>query len=246
MTLIGEPDDLERSPCKERKKNSLSLTIGPPKVKPNWLNRTGSFFTPSLFRKNLLASVTSLRMYSQPLPCQALVPDLVTRFTVPPALLPYCEDIFSCNCWNSSTVSWIGTLTAPPLRPLLDTPLIRNPLKSSRTPLTTVLWPFSKSTPVTLTAPVLICIKSNTLRPFKGKLAICAPLTVVASLESSVLTAAAAPVTSTISRAWPIVILTSTCAMVPAFIGTSVLETVLKPAASTDTLYVPTGTSLTV
>ena len=30
---------------------------------------------------------------------------------------------------------------------------MRKPLKSSRRPLTTVLWPLSKSTPVTLTAP---------------------------------------------------------------------------------------------
>ena len=171
-------------------------------------------------------------MYSHALPCQALVPDLVTRLTVPPALLPYWADMFNCNCWNSSTVSWIGTLTAPPLSPLLDTPLTRNPLKSSRKPLTTVLWPPSKSTPVTFTAPVLSCIKSNTLRPFRGRLLICVELTVVASFESSVLTLAASPVTSTTSEALPICILKSTWAMVPAFAVSPVLEAVLKPEAS--------------
>ena len=44
-------------------------------------------------------------MYSHALPCQAFVPALVTRFTVPPALLPYCADMFSFSCWNSSTES---------------------------------------------------------------------------------------------------------------------------------------------
>ena len=44
-------------------------------------------------------------MYSHPLPCQALVPDLVTRLTVLPALLPYWADMFNANCWNSSTES---------------------------------------------------------------------------------------------------------------------------------------------
>src|SRR4029077_17789857 len=172
-------------------------------------------------------------MYSQALPCQALVPALVTRLTVPPALLPYCAERFNPNCWNSSTESSIGVLTAPPLRPLFDTPLMRNPLKSSRKPLTTVLWPFSKSTPSTFTAPLLNCIRSNTLRPFRGRLLICVELTVVESLESSGLTAAASPVTSTPSQDLPISILKSTCAIVPAFAVTPALETVLKPEAST-------------
>src|ERR1700686_994390 len=185
-------------------------------------------------------------MYSHPLPCQTLVPDLVTRLTVPPALLPYCADRFNPSCWNSSTVSSIGVLTTPPLKPLFDTPFTRNPLKSSRKPLTTVKWPFSKSTPITFTAPVLNCIRSNTLRPFKGRLLICAALTIVESLESSVLTAAASPVTSTTSEALPICILKSTCAMVPTFAVTPALETVLKPPASTVILYTPGGTSFTV
>src|SRR5258708_4940546 len=132
-------------------------------------------------------------MYSHALPCQAFVPDLVTRFTEPPALLPYCADILSCNCWNSSTVSSIGTLTAPPLSPLFVTPFMRNPLKSSRTPLTTVPWPFSKSTPFTFTAPVLSCIRSNTLRPFKGRLLICVELTVVAKFQFSLVDAGTLP-----------------------------------------------------
>src|SRR6202163_1100802 len=185
-------------------------------------------------------------MYSQPLPCQALVPALVTRLTVPPALLPYCADMFNCNCWNSSTESSIGTLTAPPLNPLLDTPLMRNPLKSSRTPLTTVPWPPSKSTPCTFTAPALSCIRSNTLRPFRGRLLICVELTVVASLESSVLTAAASPVTSTVSEALPSCNFASTREMVPAFAVTPLFSSFLKPEASTSTLYVPGGTSFTV
>src|SRR5260370_234493 len=54
---------------------------------------------------------------------------------------------------------------------------MRKPLKSSRTPLTTVLWPFSKSVPAPLTAPALSCIKSKTLRPFSGRLAISPDLT---------------------------------------------------------------------
>src|SRR5208283_867973 len=172
-------------------------------------------------------------MYSHPLPCHALVPDLVTRLTVPPALLPYCADRFKPNCWNSSTESSIGVFTTPPLSPLFDTPLTRNPLKSSRKPLTTVSWPFSKSTPITFTAPVLNCIRSNTLRPFRGRLLICVELTVVESRESSVLTAVASPVTSTTSEALPSCILKSTCSMTPAFADTPLLVTVLKPAATT-------------
>src|SRR5579862_342409 len=175
-------------------------------------------------------------MYSHPLPCQAFVPDLVTRLTVPPALLPYWADRFSPSCWNSSTESSIGVLTTPPLNPLFDTPLTRNPLKSSRRPLTTVSWPFSKSTPITFTAPVLNCIKSNTLRPFRGRLLICVELTVVESLESSVLTFDAAPVTSITSEALPIWSLTSTCEIVPALIVTPLSVKPLKPAASTEIL----------
>src|SRR5262245_15523228 len=115
--------------------------IGPPKVPPNWLNRSGglkqSAVCPDVhrvplgsfrgsgcrLRKYSFASKTSLRTYSQALPWKALVPDLVTRLLIDPALLPYCADMFNCNCWNSCTLSWIGTRSTPPLRPLLETPL---------------------------------------------------------------------------------------------------------------------------
>ena len=133
-------------------------------------------------------------------------------------------------------MSWIGVLALPPLRPLFETPLIKNPLKSSRSPFTTVLWPFSKSTPVTLTAPGAICIRSYTLRPFSGRLAICVDVTVEANLESSTFTAAASPVTSTTSLASPSCILKSTCAMVPAFSVTLLLLALLNPGASTEIL----------
>src|SRR6266536_3660392 len=88
VTVCGVPVVLKRSPCKDRKKNNLSLTIGPPKVMPNWLNRKGGFATEFLFRKNSLASRASLRMYSHALPWYAFVPDLVTKLTDPAALLP--------------------------------------------------------------------------------------------------------------------------------------------------------------
>src|ERR1700732_4051510 len=91
--LIGVPCDLKWSSCRARKKNSLSLMIGPPKVRPNWLNRTGGFATLFAFKKYWLASVASLRTYSHKLPCQALVPGFVTRLTVLPALLPYWADM---------------------------------------------------------------------------------------------------------------------------------------------------------
>ena len=65
----------------------------------------------------------------------------------------------------------------------------------------------------------------------------------VAIFESSVFTAAASPLTSTISCVWPTCILKSKCATVPAFTDTPLFDTVLKPEASTVILYVPTGNS---
>src|ERR1700686_419340 len=43
--VVGTALVLNRSSCKERKKNSLSLIIGPPKVRPNWLKCRGDLFT---------------------------------------------------------------------------------------------------------------------------------------------------------------------------------------------------------
>src|SRR5207253_8527668 len=87
----------------------------------------------------------------------------------------------------------MGRFTYPPLSPLLETPLIRKPLKFSRTPFTTVLAPFSYITPVAFTAPGACWIRSYTLRPFKGKLAICLAPTVSESLALSVFTRTAPP-----------------------------------------------------
>ena len=86
---------------------------------------------------------------------------------------------------------------------------------------------------MTFTAPEVNCIKSNTLRPLRGRLLICVELTVVASFESSMFTSEAAPVTSTTSEALPICSFASTCEIVPAFAVTSLASFVLKPEAST-------------
>src|SRR6266404_3493809 len=46
VTVSGVPTDLNRSPCRERKKNNLSFTMGPPRVTPNWLKRKAGSFVP--------------------------------------------------------------------------------------------------------------------------------------------------------------------------------------------------------
>src|SRR3954469_3417287 len=218
-TLMGEGllEVLKRSPWYEKKKNSLSLTTCPPSVPPNWLKRSGDLVAPDWFVKKSVASSASLRTNSHRLPWKLFVPGLVTRFVVEPALLPYCADMFSVSCWNSCTVSSTGWLTKPPLRPLFDTPLSRKPLKFSRSPLTTVLAPFSDITPRTFTAPGVICTRSYTLRPFKGRFWICWLLTTFASLESSVSTGRTTSVTSTVWLASPTVSLMSARVFVPAF-----------------------------
>src|SRR5439155_12604193 len=70
--------------------------------------------------------------------------------------------------------------------------------------------------------------------------------TVDDSFESSVLTAAAFPETSTISLAWPTCILASTRVIDPALTVTALLLNDRKPPASTATSYSPAGSSFTV
>src|SRR5579859_8143955 len=177
LMVCGVAAVMKRSPCTVRKKNSLSLMMGPPRVPPNWLKRSSGFLMPAPFTKKLLASNLSLRRNSQRLPCQLFVPDLVTRFTMEPALLPYSAELLLVSCWNSCTESSITSASGPPLRPLLELPFKRKPLKSWRKPLTTVfilpvLLPCSKSVPEMFTAPGVSCIRSKTLRPFNGRFAI--------------------------------------------------------------------------
>src|SRR6266436_2749301 len=81
-----------------------------------------------------------------------------------------------------------GAVTVPPLNPLSEAPLIMKPEKLGRSPLITVLWPFSNETPVTSTAPGASVIKSKTFRPFSGRLEIWAAPIVVDKRESSVCT----------------------------------------------------------
>src|ERR1700680_606309 len=123
---------------------------------PNWFRCRGvlvrSAGSEKWLAKNGFASNASLRKYSHALPCHWLAPDLVTKFVMAPALLPNSAELFSVSNWNSCTVSWMGWLTAPPLKPLLETPFSRNPLKFSRTPFTTVFAPFSRMAPRTLVA----------------------------------------------------------------------------------------------
>src|SRR2546425_6431056 len=105
--------------------------MGPPTVPPNWLKRNSGLGSPVMglsgfppgtwLTKYGVASKLSLRKNHQALPCKLLVPDLVTRLVMEPALLPYWAELFRVSCWNSWTVSSMGVLTLPPLRPLLET-----------------------------------------------------------------------------------------------------------------------------
>ena len=137
----------------------------------------------------------------------------------------------------------MGWLTGPPLRPLLDTPLIRNPLKFSRTPLTTVLAPFSNNTPRTFVAPGAYWIKSYTFRLFSGRLAIMVESTVWESRAFSVFTGTAESLTSMVSSALPTSSLKSARTTVPTFSVKALLISVRKPGTSTEIWYSPTISS---
>src|SRR5512138_3617680 len=67
--------------CRPAKKNTLSRTIGPPIVPPNWLR-----FKPSFLFENGSGALKRLsRANSKALPWKPLVPDLVTALTEAPA-----------------------------------------------------------------------------------------------------------------------------------------------------------------
>jgi hypothetical protein len=74
-----------------RHRISLSLTIGPPRVKPNMFQRRGARGAPC----QLLAFSTLLRKNSNRSPCNTLVPDLIDTLTMPPSKLPNSAGAFS-------------------------------------------------------------------------------------------------------------------------------------------------------
>src|SRR5712692_5783668 len=112
--------------------------MGPPTVAPNWLSFQGGFVSPS---KKFRAFSLSLRMYSQASPWSELVPDFVLTSVTEPALLPYCASKLLVMMRNSDMKSGDGWAFEPPLKPLLDTPSNRKPLKLARVPLMLVCEP---------------------------------------------------------------------------------------------------------
>src|SRR5690349_9672216 len=74
--------ELRRSPSYEKKKNSLSLWIGPPKLPPNWRSLMPTRFCgaksvqqlPSQLANLLNAFSPGSSYFIKPLPCQLFVP----------------------------------------------------------------------------------------------------------------------------------------------------------------------------
>src|SRR5262245_26540455 len=86
------------------KKNSLFLVIGPPIVPPNWLRLIVSRLVAKAFR----ALKIPLRTNSNRLPWNSLVPDFVTRLTVPEDFMPFCADVALVSTLNSCIASGNG------------------------------------------------------------------------------------------------------------------------------------------
>src|SRR6266849_8545684 len=109
-----------RRPSYDAKKNVRSFTIGPPNVPPNW-------FCLSSGRRRSKGPVELniwLRRYSKTLPCQPLVPDLVTTLITAPELRPYSASKVLEITRNSAMLSGDGwtageftkrSLLSPPL-----------------------------------------------------------------------------------------------------------------------------------
>src|SRR5215471_1098097 len=75
----------------DRKKNNLSLTIGPPIDPPYWFKRSGFLerLNGTKPSKKFRASNASLRKYSNTPPWKAFPPDLVTTLIWPAVPVPY-------------------------------------------------------------------------------------------------------------------------------------------------------------
>ena len=81
--------------------------------------------------------------------------------------------MFSPNCWNSSTVVLDRRVDGAAAQALVRQAVNEKAVEVFAQAVDHGIVAFSKSTPMTLTAPVLNCIRSNTLRPFRGRLLIC-------------------------------------------------------------------------
>src|SRR5581483_3711549 len=86
---------VERCPSKAAKKKARSFLMGPPTVPPNWLICDLGRLAPRAVRMGVFEFNDSSRKYSNALPCQLFVPDLVTTLmTAPPARPNSAENPF--------------------------------------------------------------------------------------------------------------------------------------------------------
>src|ERR1700737_2783989 len=98
--------------CQEPKKNSLSFTMGPPTVPPNWLRLRASFWVP----KKLGALSAPFGRNSKEGAWMAFVPDLVTILTTAPPEPPYLASKLLVSTENCESASGLGK---PALRLLI-------------------------------------------------------------------------------------------------------------------------------
>src|SRR4029077_18191587 len=144
-------------------------------------------------------------LYSQPAPCQALVPDLVTMLNWPPAEWPYSALNWLVSKVNSATDSWITGCVGPLVSILLSsTPSMVNPLKRGRVP--PIEPPEPRTPAVCVVVPGTKTANSLTSPPrvFTGKVFVMRPSIVVLSSEVVVLTNSEPASTSTTAETDPI------------------------------------------